>query len=62
MWNSKSDLISPKYIQLQIGEQRNLGDLGVGDIGVFADLGGDGGAELWDFNDVVEVVYVHDSW
>ena len=45
-----------------VKEEREEWDLGIGDVGVLADLGGDGGAELGDRNDVVEVVDFHDGW
>lgn len=38
------------------------GYLRIGDMGIFADLGSDGGTELRDGGDVVKIVNLHDGW
>lgn len=43
-------------------EQQHINHLGVGDVGILANLGGDCGAELGNGSDVVEVIDVHDGW
>eukprot|EP00262_Sarcandra_glabra_P010433 TRINITY_DN25718_c0_g1_i1.p2 TRINITY_DN25718_c0_g1~~TRINITY_DN25718_c0_g1_i1.p2 ORF type:complete len:123 (+),score=22.09 TRINITY_DN25718_c0_g1_i1:256-624(+) len=42
-------------------EEKHVDYLGIGDVGVFTDLGGDGGAKLGDGDDVVKVVDVNDG-
>lgn len=42
-------------------KKRWMGYLGISDVGVLADLGGDRGAELGDGDDIVEVVDLHDG-
>lgn len=51
----------PGFARLNARERERERDLGVGEMGVLADLGGDGGAELGDGDDIVEVVDFDDG-